>query len=190
MGYAMPKDRSILTTVFCVGLLALTDPAQAQEKAAPVFVDGQAQVVPAFEDASQWIQHDLWVETEFDSDGDGRARPHARGRDPARADRERGPEGPGRVRDQSLLLGRRIDRTSSFFWDPKQEVGDRASRAHHRPRPFRIRAANVPLMSKLARQGPGFRAASRSSTPPRPAPASPRVAPRSVASTSPWPPRP
>jgi X-Pro dipeptidyl-peptidase len=38
----------------------------------PVFADGQAQVVGAFEDASQWIRHTLWVETEFDSDGDGR----------------------------------------------------------------------------------------------------------------------
>jgi X-Pro dipeptidyl-peptidase len=33
---------------------------------------GQAQVVPAFADSSQWIRQVLWVETEFDSDGDGR----------------------------------------------------------------------------------------------------------------------
>ena len=48
-------------------------PAQAQggQKAAPVFRDGQAQVVPAFEDPSSWIREELWVETEFDSDGDG-----------------------------------------------------------------------------------------------------------------------
>jgi X-Pro dipeptidyl-peptidase len=38
----------------------------------PVFVDGQAQVVPAFADTTLWIRHDLWVETTFDSDGDGR----------------------------------------------------------------------------------------------------------------------
>lgn len=46
-------------------------PAQTN-KAAPVFVDGEAQIVPAFEDSSKWIRQDLWVETEFDSDGDGR----------------------------------------------------------------------------------------------------------------------
>ena len=42
----------------------------ATSQARPVFVDGQAQVVPAFEDQDQWIRERLWVETEFDSDGD------------------------------------------------------------------------------------------------------------------------
>lgn len=45
-------------------------PAAAQESAAPVFLDGQAQVVPAFADTASWIRHDLWVETEIDTDGD------------------------------------------------------------------------------------------------------------------------
>ena len=39
--------------------------------AAPSFVDGQAQIVPAFADSTQWIRETLWVEAEFDSDGDG-----------------------------------------------------------------------------------------------------------------------
>ena len=43
-----------------------------QGPARPVFVNGQAQVVPAFEDPEQWIRQKLWVETEFDSDGDGK----------------------------------------------------------------------------------------------------------------------
>lgn len=38
----------------------------------PVFADGQAQVVPAFANASEWIRESLWVETEFDSDHDGK----------------------------------------------------------------------------------------------------------------------
>ena len=38
----------------------------------PVFEDGQAQVVTEFEDKSQWIREELWVETSFDSDGDGK----------------------------------------------------------------------------------------------------------------------
>src|SRR5688500_3224695 len=41
-------------------------------KAAPIFVDGMAQLVPAFQDTSQWIRQNLWVETTFDSDRDGR----------------------------------------------------------------------------------------------------------------------
>ena len=43
----------------------------ASEKAEPVFKDGEAQIVEAFSDVSQWLRHDLWVETEFDTDGDG-----------------------------------------------------------------------------------------------------------------------
>ncbi len=46
--------------------------AQAPQPAQPVFVDGQAQIVPAFQDATQWVRERLWVETEFDSDGDKR----------------------------------------------------------------------------------------------------------------------
>lgn len=45
--------------------------AQVSAKAGPVFVDGQTQVVAAFESPSDWIHDELWVETEFDSDGDG-----------------------------------------------------------------------------------------------------------------------
>ena len=56
-------------------LLALTATATAAQQngmARPVFVDGQAQIVPAFQDSTQWIREELWVETDFDSDGDGR----------------------------------------------------------------------------------------------------------------------
>jgi X-Pro dipeptidyl-peptidase len=38
----------------------------------PLIVDGQAQKIPAFGNPDEWIRHDLWVETEFDSDGDGK----------------------------------------------------------------------------------------------------------------------
>ena len=43
------------------------------QKATPVFKDGEAQIVEAFQDNSKWLRHDLWVETEFDTDGDGEA---------------------------------------------------------------------------------------------------------------------
>ena len=45
--------------------------AQDAPKAGPIFEDGQAQVVGAFENEDDWIREELWVETEFDSDGDG-----------------------------------------------------------------------------------------------------------------------
>lgn len=40
------------------------------DKVLPKFEDGEAQVVDAFK--TDWIQHDLWVECEFDSDADGK----------------------------------------------------------------------------------------------------------------------
>lgn len=44
----------------------------AQNEVGPIFKDGEAQIVPEFENEDDWIRHDLWVETEFDTDGDGR----------------------------------------------------------------------------------------------------------------------
>ena len=52
------------------GLAALPAPTNAQ--AAHVIENGEAQIVPAFADTSTWIRQELWVETEFDTDGDGR----------------------------------------------------------------------------------------------------------------------
>ena len=45
---------------------------QSASKAGPVFANGMAQVVPAFQDSTQWIRQELWVETNFDSDHDGK----------------------------------------------------------------------------------------------------------------------
>ncbi|HRX20034.1 MAG TPA: hypothetical protein P5135_13360, partial [Gemmatimonadales bacterium] len=64
----------ILRTRFALPFLAVlvaARPATAQQ-VGPVIVDGQAQVVEAFSDSTTWIREHLWVETEFDSDGDGR----------------------------------------------------------------------------------------------------------------------
>ncbi len=46
--------------------------AQNTSEAKPIFKDGEAQIIPAFEDENKWIRHDLWVEAEFDSDADGK----------------------------------------------------------------------------------------------------------------------
>ncbi|MEM6648578.1 MAG: Xaa-Pro dipeptidyl-peptidase [Bacteroidota bacterium] len=46
-------------------------PALSAQNAAPVFADGQAQIVPAFADEDAWIREEVFVETAFDSDGDG-----------------------------------------------------------------------------------------------------------------------
>jgi len=46
--------------------------AQDSAQAKPTFAGGIAQVVPAFADSTAWIRQDLWVETGFDSDQDGK----------------------------------------------------------------------------------------------------------------------
>ena len=43
-----------------------------QEKTIPIFKNGEAQEVEAFNTPEQWIRHDLFVETTFDTDGDGK----------------------------------------------------------------------------------------------------------------------
>ena len=61
-----PAPSAVLVTA----LLALTSlAAETPPRAAhPVFTDGQAQIVPEFQESADWIQEKLWVETEFDSD--------------------------------------------------------------------------------------------------------------------------
>ncbi|MGK7391381.1 MAG: Xaa-Pro dipeptidyl-peptidase [Candidatus Cyclobacteriaceae bacterium M2_1C_046] len=63
-----PLNISLLLIIFIAN--AFSAHAQVSEKAGPVFENGEAQIVKAFEDAGKWIRHDLWVETEFDTDGD------------------------------------------------------------------------------------------------------------------------
>lgn len=64
--------RSVLgASALALCLVATTAAAQSLT-AAPVFVNGMAQIVPAFRDTSSWIRQDLWVETDFDTDRDGR----------------------------------------------------------------------------------------------------------------------
>ncbi len=58
-------------TLFLLALFAATL-AFSQDKATPIFKDGEAQIVPAFENPEDWARHDLWVETPFNTDGDDR----------------------------------------------------------------------------------------------------------------------
>ena len=59
------------------------------QKTVPVFTNGQAQIVPGFQDPAQWIKQEFWVETDFDSDGDGKKdRMHAAVTRPRQTDTE------------------------------------------------------------------------------------------------------
>lgn len=60
-------------TVLTLLIICLSVPdVYAQNINVPIIEDGQAQIIPEFEIQEDWIRHDLWVETEFDTDGDGK----------------------------------------------------------------------------------------------------------------------
>jgi len=64
------KSNALLSLALVFSILSY---AQTEtEKATPIFKDGEAQIVDAFNGGfDSWVNHDLWVETEFDTDGDG-----------------------------------------------------------------------------------------------------------------------
>jgi len=117
---------------------------QEAERTLPVFVDGQAQVVPGFAAPGSWIQHDLWVETEFDSDGDGRAdRMHVDVTRPGQTESE-GLKVPV-VYETSPYFSGTGSTQKEHFWNPRQAVGEPPpEHADPPPIPFDSRR---PLMS-------------------------------------------
>ncbi|MFY7953611.1 MAG: CocE/NonD family hydrolase, partial [Armatimonadaceae bacterium] len=72
----MLRNASILSLIVATAATqTFPTPAWAQgpsAKAAPIFANGQAQIVPEFNDRNEWIRERLWVETEFDSDQNGK----------------------------------------------------------------------------------------------------------------------
>jgi X-Pro dipeptidyl-peptidase len=102
------------------GIAAASAAAQQQDgPARPVFVDGQAQVVAAFQDSTQWIREELWVETTFDSDGDGRPdRMHVAIVRPRQTDTE-GLKVPIVYESSPYFSGT----AGTAMWDVRQQVG-------------------------------------------------------------------
>jgi len=105
----------ILSSVFCAN-------AQMAEKAAPIIKDGEAQVVDAFSDPGKWIRQDLWVETEFDSDGDGELdRMHVDVVRPEQTETE-GLKLPI-IYESSPYYAGTAGLDNDIFWDVKHELG-------------------------------------------------------------------
>ena len=129
--------RGILALASIVALTAApTRTAFAQGNAAPVFQDGLAQIVPAFQDSTAWIHQELWVETGFDTDGDGKP-------DRMHVDVTR-----QRQTDTEGLKVSVVYESSPYFsgtsgprqnlWDVKQEVGATPTQRVHQPEiPFK-----------------------------------------------------
>ncbi len=96
---------------------------QMAEKASPIIENGEAQVVEAFSDPSKWIRHDLWVETPFDSDGDGKlARMHVDVTRPEQTESE-GLKLPV-IYESSPYYAGTAGLDKGIFWDVKHELGE------------------------------------------------------------------
>ena len=136
-------DRSI-PTAFALALLTTLAPAQDTKPTVPVFTDGQAQIVEGFKDPKQWIQHDLWVEADFDSDGDGDPdRLHVDVTRPKQTDTEGLKVAV--VYESSPYFSGTGTTDSQYFWDPKQELGDKPPKRN--PMPAVAFESKRPLMS-------------------------------------------
>ena len=110
-----------VAVAFAAALTAIVTGQATPPRAQPVFTDGQAQIVPVFEDQTQWIKQTLWVETEFDSDGDGK-----RDRMFVDVTRQRQTESEGLkvpVLYESSPYFAGTSGPRQFLWDVKQEVG-------------------------------------------------------------------
>jgi X-Pro dipeptidyl-peptidase len=115
------RGAAALATVVALTAIVAAQSQAPAASAKPIFADGQAQIVPAFEDQAQWIRQTLWVETEFDSDGDGR---HDRMFVDVTRPRQTESEGlkvPVLYESSPYFAGTSGNR--QFLWDVKQEVG-------------------------------------------------------------------
>lgn len=116
----MKKMKSCLLSLIL--LISLINVTQAQEKAIPIFLHGEAQIVPAFSTATKWIRHDLWVETSFDTDGDGKLdRMHVAVTRPYQTENE-GLKLPIIYESSPYFAGVAGD-VPGLFWDIKHEIG-------------------------------------------------------------------
>ncbi len=121
------------STLLIVGILFMNVlTAQEKEFAKPVFEDGEAQIVKAFEDPDMWIREDLWVETEFDSDGDGRPdRMHVDVTRPRQTETE-GLKLPV-IYNSSPYFAGTAGNDPELFWDVNHELGEKPIQHIHPP---------------------------------------------------------
>lgn len=110
----------------------------------PVIVNGEAQKIPAFENADEWIHEDLWVEAEFDTDGDGkRDRMHVDVTRPRQTETE-GIKLPV-VYESSPYFAGTAGIIKEYYWNVNQELNT-VPQAHIFP-PQIVRRGQRPVIS-------------------------------------------
>tara|TARA_R110002012_G_scaffold322096_1_gene555333 strand:+ start:17065 stop:18918 length:1854 start_codon:yes stop_codon:yes gene_type:complete len=113
-----------IVTASLTAFLSLTVVGQS-DKIQPIFENGEAQVVAAFDTPDTWVRHDLWVETSFDTDGDGKLdRMHVDVTRPIQTDSE-GLKLPVIYATSPYYAGT-AGNVEGLFWNVKHELGEKA----------------------------------------------------------------
>jgi len=122
----------------------------------PLIVDGQAQIIEAFSDPESWIRHDLWVETDFDTDGDGKPdRMHVAVTRPAQT--ESGELQLPVIYETSPYYSGVASDLTDFFWDVRHELGETPPPRNEAPQVIRTGTRPVISNSHIRRWVPrGF----------------------------------
>ncbi|MCL5244721.1 Xaa-Pro dipeptidyl-peptidase [Cellulophaga sp. 20_2_10] len=101
------------------------------EKTVPVFKDGEAQIVEGFSNSDKWIRHDLFVETTFDTDGDGKLdRMHVSVTRPAQTETE-DLKLPVILCSSPYYAGTATGEEEGLFWNVHHELGEKAPERSH-----------------------------------------------------------
>lgn len=115
----------------------------AQQGAQPIFKNGEAQEIAAFSNSNEWIRHDLFVETEFDTDGDGKLdRMHVAVTRPKQTETE-GLKLPVIYISSPYFAGV-APNVPGVFWNVNHELGEAAPERVH---PEVVRKGERPIIS-------------------------------------------
>lgn len=129
------KKHFVFSLAFCALIISQSvaqEKNATETKAKPVFKDGEAQIVPAFDTPDKWLRHDLWVETTFDTDGDGKLdRMHVSVTRPFQTETEalKLPV----IYESSPYYAGTAGTEPGTFWDVKHEVGQKPPIARIHP---------------------------------------------------------
>ncbi|MBK7128783.1 MAG: Xaa-Pro dipeptidyl-peptidase [Crocinitomicaceae bacterium] len=117
----------------------------------PIFKNGQAQIVPEFSSEEDWIKEELWVETSFDSDNDGKLdRMHVFVTRPKQTESRElklpviYTSSPYYGLKISTIIRQAVFSKSKIFWKVKHEIGELPKSRKHSKLGTRIKR---PLMS-------------------------------------------
>ena len=110
----------------------------------PVVVNGEVQKIPEFDIPADWIRHDLWVETSFDSDGDGKPdRMHVDVTRPKQTETD-GLKLPVVYESSPYFAGTGTNE-KDVFWNVRQELN--TVQVKHREGPQVVRTGKRPIIS-------------------------------------------